>query len=108
MTCWGLCREAGLVSVGVITIDGTKIKANASMDQNRSLSGDRRARSCGRLRRADRRRGRALRRGRAVMSYPSSYAPRRAGKAGAGGGQAADRGAQRPGHQGGRCDRSAG
>ncbi len=35
----GLCREAGLVSVGVITIDGTKIKANASMDQNRSYSG---------------------------------------------------------------------
>ncbi|MDQ6822164.1 MAG: transposase, partial [Actinomycetota bacterium] len=34
----GLCRE-GLVSVGVITIDGTKIKANASMDQNRSYSG---------------------------------------------------------------------
>jgi transposase len=32
----GLCREAGLVSVGVITIDGTKIKANASMDQNRT------------------------------------------------------------------------
>jgi transposase len=35
----GLCREAGLVSVGVITIDGTKIKANASMDRNRSYSG---------------------------------------------------------------------
>ena len=34
----GLCREAGLVSVGVI-MDGTKIKANASMDQNRSYSG---------------------------------------------------------------------
>ena len=32
----GLCREAGLVSVGLITIDGTKLKANASMDQNRS------------------------------------------------------------------------
>ena len=32
----GLCREAGLVSVGVIMIDGTKIKADASMDQNRS------------------------------------------------------------------------
>ena len=32
----GLCREAGLVSVGVITIDGIKIKANASMDQNRA------------------------------------------------------------------------
>ena len=31
----GLCREAGLVSVGVITIDGTKIKADASMDQDR-------------------------------------------------------------------------
>lgn len=31
----GLCAEAGLVSVGVVTIDGTKIKANASMDQNR-------------------------------------------------------------------------
>ena len=31
----GLCREAGLVSVGVIAIDGTKVKANASMDQNR-------------------------------------------------------------------------
>ena len=28
-----LCGEAGLVSVGVITIDGTKIKANASIDQ---------------------------------------------------------------------------
>jgi hypothetical protein len=35
----GLCKEAGLVSVGVIMIDGTRIKANASMDQNRSYSG---------------------------------------------------------------------
>jgi Transposase DDE domain len=35
----GLCREAGLVSVGVVMIDGTKVKANASMDQNRSYSG---------------------------------------------------------------------
>src|SRR6185437_5615171 len=35
----GLCREAGLVSVGVVTIDGTKLKANASMDQNRSYRG---------------------------------------------------------------------
>src|SRR6201987_726394 len=32
----GLCREAGLVSVGVITIDGKRIKSNASMDQNRT------------------------------------------------------------------------
>ena len=35
----GLCREAGLVSVGVITIDGSKLTANASMDQNRSYRG---------------------------------------------------------------------
>jgi transposase len=35
----GLCREAGLVSVGVMMVDGTKIKANASMDQNRSYAG---------------------------------------------------------------------
>ena len=35
----GLCREAGLVSVGLVTIDGTKLKANASMDQNRSYRG---------------------------------------------------------------------
>jgi transposase len=35
----GLCEEAGLVSVGVITIDGSKMKANASMDQNRSYRG---------------------------------------------------------------------
>ena len=35
----GLCKEAGLVSVGVIMVDGTRIKANASMDQNRSYSG---------------------------------------------------------------------
>ncbi|MBV9338326.1 MAG: transposase [Solirubrobacterales bacterium] len=35
----GLCKEAGLVSVGVIAIDGTKIEANASMDQNRTYQG---------------------------------------------------------------------
>jgi transposase len=35
----GLCREAGLVSVGVIMVDGTRIKAHASLDQNRSYSG---------------------------------------------------------------------
>ncbi len=46
----GLCREAGLVSVGVITIDGTKIKANASMDQNRSYR-ELVSRSCARPRR---------------------------------------------------------
>jgi hypothetical protein len=31
----GLCRDAGLVSVGVIAIDGTKIKANGSINANR-------------------------------------------------------------------------
>jgi hypothetical protein len=29
-----LCHGAGLVKVGVIAIDGTKVKANASRDQN--------------------------------------------------------------------------
>jgi transposase len=32
-----LCRRAGLVSVGIVSIDGTKISANASMDANRSF-----------------------------------------------------------------------
>ena len=31
----GLCREAGLVSVGVIAVDGTKITASASNDSDR-------------------------------------------------------------------------
>jgi len=34
-----LCQEAGLVSVGVIAIDGTKVRASASRDQNRSYEG---------------------------------------------------------------------
>src|SRR6266568_2842162 len=34
--CLRLCREAGLVKVGVIAIDGTKIAANASLQANRS------------------------------------------------------------------------
>src|SRR3954454_3973552 len=34
----GLCARAGLVSVGVVAIDGTKIAANASMDANRDFS----------------------------------------------------------------------
>src|SRR3954451_10410833 len=33
----GLCARAGLVSVGVVAIDGTKIAANASMDANRDF-----------------------------------------------------------------------
>jgi hypothetical protein len=31
----GLCRRAGLVSVGVVAIDGTKVGANASRAANR-------------------------------------------------------------------------
>ncbi len=33
----GMCEKAGLVKVGVIAIDGTKISANASMGANRSF-----------------------------------------------------------------------
>ena len=50
----GVCREARLVSVGVIAIDGTKIKANASMDQNAPIASWS-ARFCARPRRLDRR-----------------------------------------------------
>lgn len=31
-----LCRDAGLVKLGVVALDGTKIKANASLDANRT------------------------------------------------------------------------
>jgi transposase len=31
-----LCRKAGLVRVGVVVLDGTKIKANAALDANRT------------------------------------------------------------------------
>ena len=30
--CWGCVEKAGLVKVGVVAIDGTKVSANASMD----------------------------------------------------------------------------
>jgi transposase len=33
----GLCARAGMASVGVVAIDGTKIAANASMDANRDF-----------------------------------------------------------------------
>ena len=36
--CWGLCAEAGLVSVGVIAIDGTKIKASARVIRTGPMS----------------------------------------------------------------------
>jgi len=31
-----LCREAGLIKLGLVALDGTKIKANASLDANRT------------------------------------------------------------------------
>jgi transposase len=34
----GLCARAGLASVGVVSIDGTKISANASMNANRDFA----------------------------------------------------------------------
>jgi transposase len=34
----GLCRRAGLVSVGVVAIDGTKLAANASREAMRRSS----------------------------------------------------------------------
>ena len=33
-----LCAEAGLVKVGVVALDGTKVKANASLDANRTYA----------------------------------------------------------------------
>ena len=32
----GLCREAGLVKLGAVALDGTKVAANAALDANRS------------------------------------------------------------------------
>ena len=85
----GLCREAGLVSVGVITIDGTKIKANASMDQNRSYR-EIATRSCARLRRpiVGRTSSTATARG---DELPEAVAHPGRSQGGAGGRQAADR-----------------
>jgi len=34
-----LCREAGLVTMGRVALDGRKVAANAALDQNRTLSG---------------------------------------------------------------------
>jgi len=33
-----LCREAGMVRLGLVALDGTKIEANASLDANRTLA----------------------------------------------------------------------
>jgi transposase len=33
-----LCREAGLVRLGLVALDGTKVKANAALDANRTAS----------------------------------------------------------------------
>jgi len=57
-----LCAEAGLVRVGVIAVDGTKVAANAAAAGHARLRTDR-ARDPRRGRRGRRRGGRALRRG---------------------------------------------
>ena len=33
-----LCREAGLIRLGLVALDGTKIKANAGLDANRTAA----------------------------------------------------------------------
>lgn len=33
-----LCREAGLIRLGVVALDGTKVKANAALDANRTAA----------------------------------------------------------------------
>ena len=74
----GLCARAGLASVGVVAIDGTKMSANASINANRDFGQIAReilARG-GRDRSA---RGRALRRPSAATSCPSICARARAG-----------------------------
>jgi len=39
-----LCAEAGLVKVSVVALDGTKVKANASLSANRTYEAIREAR----------------------------------------------------------------
>jgi transposase len=34
-----LCREAGLVKLGLVALDGTKVQGNASLEANRSIAG---------------------------------------------------------------------
>ena len=33
-----MCRDAGLIRLGLVVLDGTKVKANASLDANRSAA----------------------------------------------------------------------
>ena len=33
-----LCREAGLIRLGLVALDGTKVKANAGLDANRTAN----------------------------------------------------------------------
>jgi hypothetical protein len=33
-----LCRAAGLIRLGLVALDGTKVKANAALDANRTAS----------------------------------------------------------------------
>jgi len=75
-----LCAEAGLVTVGVIAIDGTKMRANASQHAARDLSSSP-GRSWPRPTRSIERRTSATAR-LAVMSYRQSFRPTTAARAG--------------------------
>jgi hypothetical protein len=33
-----MCRDAGLIRLGLVVLDGTKVKANASLEANRSAA----------------------------------------------------------------------
>src|SRR3984957_19769615 len=70
-----LCAEAGLVMLGEIAVDGTKMHASASYDRNRGMRRSCR-RSSSRPSRPTAKRMNAMGT-RAGMSYPSSYAPGR-------------------------------
>ena len=69
-----LCAEAGLVKVGVIAIDGTKVHANASQHANRDYEQIARE-ILAEADAVDRARGRAVRRARAATSCRRSWRP---------------------------------
>ena len=73
-----LCAKAGLVSTGVVAIDGTKLAANASREATSTTSGSR-ARSSPRRRRPTRPRTSASARRAAMSSLPSFGRARAAG-----------------------------
>jgi transposase len=82
----GLCGSAGLVRVGVVAIDGTKVSANASIDANSSY--EQIAREILEEGRADRRGGGRALRGGARRRAARAVAHARGAARGVAGGQA--------------------